>query len=73
MGAAEYDDEEESEDESFNEDAVNSQEDDDESGEFDKDGSGDVDMIDEDVDKNELRAIQKDVEEIDLKAGRPRR
>jgi len=73
MGAAEYDDEEESEDESFNEDAVNSQEDDDESGEFDKDGSGDVDMIDEDVDKNELRAIQKDVEEMDLKAGRPRR
>ena len=73
MGAAEYDDEEESEDESFHEDAVNSQEDDDESGEFDKDGSGDVDMIDEDVDKNELRAIQKDVEEMDLKAGRPRR
>jgi len=30
-------------------------------------------MIDEDIDKNELKAIQKNVGDIDLKGGRPKR
>ena len=43
--------------------------DDDESGEEDQDGS-DEDMIDEDIDKEELKHLQKGVE---LKEGRRRR
>ena len=66
-----YDDEEESEDESFKEDGGDSL-DDEESGEVEDEGS-DVQMIDSDVDKKELKALQKEAGNIDLKGGRPKR
>ncbi len=66
-----YDDEEESEDESFKEDGGESL-DEEESGEVEDEGS-DVQMIDSDVDKKELKALQKEAGNIDLKGGRPKR
>ena len=66
-----YDDEEESEDESFKEDGGDSL-DEEESGEVEDEGS-DVQMIDSDVDKKELKALQKEAGNIDLKGGRPKR
>jgi structure-specific recognition protein 1 len=66
-----YDDEEGSEDESFNESGKDSE---DESAEVEADS--DVDMIDEELDGKELRAIQEDQEnggDVDLRGGRSKR
>ena len=63
------DDYESEEDEDFKSDDGGSGSDDDESGEEDQDGS-DEDMIDEGVDKEELKHLQKGVE---LKEGKRRR
>jgi hypothetical protein len=69
------DDDEDSEDESFNDSGDD--DDDDEDEEDEKSDSqqkgGDVDMIDEECDKREVKALQKEVGNIDLKAGRPKR
>lgn len=65
---AEYDDEEESEDESFH--AKDSDDDDDDDEE---DGEDDVEMVDEELDNHEVKALQKDVGKIDIKSGRPKR
>lgn len=69
-------DDEESEDESFN--AGDEGSDDDEEGEAEDEEasempSEDVDMVDSSVDKNELKALQKEPGVVDVKAGRPKR
>lgn len=65
------DDDEDSEDESFNDSGED--DDDDEEEEDEKEVSKDVDMIDEELDKKELKALQKETGDIDLKGGRPKR
>ena len=65
--AAEYDDEEGSEDESFNEEG-NDEEGSDENG---SDDGSDESM--EDVDKQEVKALQKEVGDVNMKEGRSKR
>ena len=66
---AEDDDEEESEDESFNEDGEGGSGDDSEAGE-----SEDMsDMVDEEMDKTEVKALQKETGKVDISKGRPKR
>lgn len=64
---AEYDDEEGSEDESFNEEG-------DPEEQSDEDGSEDgSDESMEDVDKQEVKALQKEVGDVNMKEGRSKR
>lgn len=69
MAGPDYDDEEESEDESFNEEAASGSGPDSESGEFEADS----DVVDEEMDKHEVRALQKEVGKVDINKGRPKR
>lgn len=67
------DDDEDSEDESFNDSGDDDDDDEDEEDEKEGDQEKDVDMIDEECDKREVKALQKEVGNIDLKGPRPKR
>lgn len=70
--SVDFENEEESEDESFKDDNEGSN-DDEESDENEQESGSDVDMIDEELDKKELKSLQKEVGDIDYTGGRPKR
>lgn len=61
-----YDDEEESEDESFNDQGNDSES-------SDPDDEGDSEMIDSELDKKEVKHLQKEVGDFNIDAPRPKR
>jgi hypothetical protein len=69
MAEDDNDDEEESEDESFNDEGDGGSGGDSESAEFENDS----DMVDEECNKNEVKALQKEVGNVDVNKGRPKR
>ncbi|MFN9908005.1 MAG: hypothetical protein ACK56F_18055, partial [bacterium] len=70
--------EDDEDDESFKDNGSEGDDDDDEGGEDDQDGNDDEndndgedeDMVDEDIDKDELKALQKEAAKIDLSGSR---